>query len=101
MGVPSINEPLVRLGWTSAGAPRVRTRAKVVIVERMEYEHIDGPDGLDIRVPTDDGYRTCSVCGNDCTPDTSLSGDDIGVRIAFVCPQHGVQAVVDPFEGMR
>ena len=21
----------------------------------MEYEHIDGPDGVDIRVPTDDG----------------------------------------------
>lgn len=67
----------------------------------MEYEHLDGPDGVPIRVPADDGYRTCSVCGDDCEPDPSLSADGVGARIAFVCPEHGVQSVVDPFEGMK
>lgn len=71
------------------------------ILERMEYEHVDGPDGLDIRVPTSDDHRTCAVCRSDCEPDPSLSVDGAGVRVAFVCPQHGVQSVVDPFEGMR
>lgn len=67
----------------------------------MDYERTEGPDGLEIRVPTDDGYRTCSECGGDCTPDTSLSADGTGVRIAFVCAEHGVQSVVDPFSDLR
>lgn len=57
----------------------------------MDYEHVDGPDGVDIRVPTDDDYRTCSVCGGDCEPDTSLSVDGMGVRVAFVCAEHGAR----------
>lgn len=67
----------------------------------FEYESIDGPDGLEIRVPKDDDYRTCSVCGGDCEPDTSLSADGTGVRIAFVCPEHGAQSVLDPFSDLR
>lgn len=66
----------------------------------MDYEHFEGPDGLDIRVPTDDAYRTCSECGGDCEPEPSAI-DGIGVRIAFVCPTHGAQSMVDPFSDLR
>lgn len=48
----------------------------------------------------DEAYRTCSTCGGDCEPDNSLSVDGTGVRIAFVCAEHGVQSVVDPFKGV-
>lgn len=58
-------------------------------------------DGVPIRVPTDEGYRTCSTCGGDCEPDTSLSADGIGVCIAWVCSEHGVQGIVDPFSDLR
>ncbi|GAB3616545.1 hypothetical protein GCM10027416_11020 [Okibacterium endophyticum] len=67
----------------------------------FEYESLDGPDGLEVRVPTDDAYRTCSVCGGDCEPDPSLSADGTGVSIAFVCPEHGAQSIVDPFSDLR
>lgn len=50
--------------------------------------------------PSDESYRTCSVCGGDCEPDP-MAEDGLGVRIAFVCPQHGVQTLVDPFEDLR
>jgi len=57
-------------------------------------------DGLDLS-PTDGHpvYRICSRCGADCQPEP-LEADD-GFRIAFVCPQHGVHSVVDPFEDKR
>lgn len=48
----------------------------------------------------DESYRTCSTCGSDCEPDTALSADRTGVRIAFVCTEHGAQSVVDPFKGV-
>ena len=67
----------------------------------MGYDEVLGPDGLQIRVPRDDDHRTCAVCGGDCEPDTSLSADGSGVRVAFVCPEHGVQTLVDPFEDLR
>lgn len=67
----------------------------------MDYEGFDGPDGLEVRVSKDDAYRICSVCGGDCEPNTSLSADDRGVRIAWVCPVHGAHSVVDPFEDLR
>ncbi len=67
----------------------------------MEYEHVEGPDGLDIRVPTEESYRTCSTCSGDCEPDTSLSADGTGVRVAWACAEHGVQSVVDPFSDLR
>lgn len=66
----------------------------------MEYERIDGPDGLEIRVPTDESYRTCATCGGDCEPDP-MAQDGLGVRVAWVRPQHGVQTMVDPFEDLR
>lgn len=67
----------------------------------MGRERVNGPDGPEIRVPTDDSYRTCSTCGGDCEPDTSLSADGTGIWIAFLCPEHGVQGVVDPFGDLR
>ncbi|MGO3833107.1 MAG: hypothetical protein ACTJGT_03990 [Microbacteriaceae bacterium] len=48
----------------------------------------------------DEQYRTCSECGKDCTPEPTGS-DGLGVRIVFVCSEHGVHSVVDPFEGLR
>lgn len=47
-----------------------------------------------------EGYRTCSVCGGDCLPEPSAT-DELGVRLLFVCPDHGVHSIVDPFEGLR
>ena len=70
-------------------------------VDSMEYNELDGPDGVEIRVPKDDAYRTCSECGGDCYPDPSAGADGLGVRIAFVCPEHGVHSVIDPFEDKR
>lgn len=67
----------------------------------MDYDKLDGPGGAEVRVPTDEGYRTCSECGGDCYPDTSAGADGIGVRIAFVCAEHGVHSVVDPFKDKR
>lgn len=68
----------------------------------MEYDEIPGgPDGLEIRLPANEDYRTCSQCGADCEPDPDAGGDGIGARIAFVCPLHGVNAIVDPFEDLR
>lgn len=55
------------------------------------------PDDLS---SSDESYRTCSVCGGDCEPDP-MAEDGLGVRIAFICPQHGVQSMVDPFADMR
>ncbi|WP_067247041.1 hypothetical protein [Microbacterium resistens] len=67
----------------------------------MGYERINEPDGLEVRVPTDDSYRICSTCRGDCEPDTSLSADGTGVRIAWVCPEHGGQGILDPFSDLR
>lgn len=67
----------------------------------MDYDKFDGPDGVEVRVPTDDTYRTCSECGGDCYPDPCITVEGQGARIAFVCSEHGVQSVVDPFEDKR
>lgn len=48
----------------------------------------------------DEGYRTCAECGADCEPDP-LAEDGFGVRIAFVCQEHGLQTIVDPFGHLR
>lgn len=34
----------------------------------MDYDKFDG---LEVRVPRDDSYRTCSVCHGDCVPEAS------------------------------
>lgn len=67
----------------------------------MDYERVKGPDGLGIRIPKDQRYRTCGECGKVCTPDTGLSTDGHGVRITYVCPDHRVHSIVDPFQDMR
>ena len=42
-------------------------------------------------------YRACSQCGSGCEPDP-FSLEREGIRIAFVCPNCGVESVIDPFE---
>ena len=66
----------------------------------MEYEEIGDVDGVPIRAPKDDSYRTCPECGKDCPPEpTAVDGLDL--RIAFICPEHGLHSVIDPFEEDR
>ncbi|MDP5226892.1 MULTISPECIES: hypothetical protein [Arthrobacter] len=67
----------------------------------MDFERINGPDGLEIRVPSDESYRTCAECGGDCEPDPAVCADGFGVRIAWICPRHGLQTIADPFEDLR
>jgi hypothetical protein len=45
----------------------------------------------------DEQHRTCPQCGADCHPEPFQTDD--GFRIAFVCAEHGVHSVLDPFEG--
>lgn len=67
----------------------------------MEHDGVEIPDDLEIRVwDMDSGYRTCKVCGGDCEPEPG-GADGYGVRIMFVCPEHGVHSMVDPFEDKR
>ncbi len=64
----------------------------------MEDSGIEIPDDLKIRVwDPDSDYRTCSDCGGDCVPEPG-GGAGHGIRIMFVCPEHGVHSTVDPFE---
>ncbi|WP_431794912.1 hypothetical protein [Micrococcus luteus] len=67
----------------------------------MDYDEIGDLHGVRIRTPKDQNYRTCSECGGDCYPGPSAGADGMGVRIAFVCPEHGVHSVVDPFKEER
>lgn len=67
----------------------------------MEYDEVGDVNGVPIRVPADNDYRTCSVCGGDCERDPTFGSDEHGARIAFMCPQHGLQSLVEPFEGRR
>lgn len=60
----------------------------------------NGDDGLGLNTTWGEGYRTCSECGGDCLPEPAGT-DEHGVRFVFVCPEHGVQSIVDPFEGQR
>lgn len=59
-----------------------------------------GPDGLEIRVPCEDGYRTRAVCGGDCEPEPMVT-EQHGVRVAFTCPEHGPHAAVEPFDEVQ
>jgi len=65
----------------------------------MEYEEVGNVDGVPIGVPVNEDYRTCTVCQGDCEPDVGFGSDGHGARITFVCPEHGAQSLVDPFEG--
>ena len=42
------------------------------------------------------GYRTCSECGRDLSPEPFEA--DGHLRIGFVCAEHGVHSVVSPFD---
>lgn len=66
----------------------------------MDFDHVEGPDGTNIRLPRDERYRTCSVCGGDCDPEPSVI-EGFGARIMFSCPEHGAQSLVDPFSDLR
>ena len=55
---------------------------------------------MPVREPTSDHYRTYRVCGGDGSP-ADMSDDEHSARIAFVCPEHGVQSLVDTFEDLR
>ena len=57
-----------------------------------------GPEGASWN--PDEGYRTCSVCGGDCEPEIASDADK-GARFLWVCPQHGVHTITDPFEKYR
>lgn len=66
----------------------------------MEFDEAGNVDGVPIRTPRDQSYRSCAQCGADCQPEpTSVEG--LGVRVAFICAEHGVNALIDPFEGER
>lgn len=67
----------------------------------MDYYELGDLDGVPIRTPKNQGCRTCSECGGDCYPEPSAGADGLGVRIAFICPEHGVHSVVDLFEEER
>ncbi len=67
----------------------------------MEDDGIKITDDMEIRVSDPGtGYRTCPVCGGDCVPEPS-GADGYGIRIMFVCPEHGVHSIVDPFADKR
>jgi hypothetical protein len=44
-------------------------------------------------------HRTCLQCAVNGQPGPFEADDGIGV--AFVCAEHGVRSVIDPFEGER
>lgn len=67
----------------------------------MSEESIEGADNLEIRVRSDESYRSGTECGDDCEPDTLLSTNGTGLCIAFVCHEHGVQCILGPFEHLR
>ena len=67
----------------------------------MDYKEVGELDGISVRTPVNEGYRTCAVCQGDCEPDISFGADGYGTRIAFVCPEHGIQSLADPFEDRR
>lgn len=77
----------------------------------FDISNIHVPPDLEVRVREDDGYRTCSEpverpgggtapCGRDCDPEDA-GAHCMGARVAFVCPEHGLHSVVDPFEHLR
>ena len=43
----------------------------------------------------DESYRTCEQCGGDCIPEPMPT--DRGIRVAFICPDHGPHSFIDPF----
>ncbi len=52
------------------------------------------------REDDDECYRICTECGGDCFPEPS-GANGFGIRIMWVCQEHGVQSIRDPFEYLR
>lgn len=48
----------------------------------------------DIFEPADDG---CETCGVPLEPEPVVSALVEGIRVAWVCPDHGVSSIVNPF----
>ena len=48
----------------------------------------------------DDAERTCPECGADCEVELAAE-DGHGVRATLVCPEHGPQKAIDPFDHLR
>ncbi|QZY52272.1 hypothetical protein [Leucobacter tenebrionis] len=72
-------------------------------VPEFDWNDVEIPDDVWVRFGDGSGdelYRTCGECGADCRPEPT-GADGLGARIAFVCPEHGVHSVVDPFEHLR
>jgi hypothetical protein len=66
----------------------------------MDYDKFETGDGVEVRMLKSPDYRTRSECGRDCNPEPSPD-DGLGVRVLFVCPEHGAQSIVDPFQDRR
>lgn len=54
---------------------------------------------LDPLTADDESYRICAECGRDCEPVPMPT--DLGTRLSWICPLHGVHSVTDPFESDR
>ncbi|MFC7463897.1 hypothetical protein [Brachybacterium sp. GCM10030252] len=77
---PAAGDPQRRL---STGGARYRPRT---------LQHMDG-NSRNVR------YRTCTECGGNCEPEPMPT--EVGMRISFICPRHGVHSVIDPFAAHR
>lgn len=68
--------------------------AVIDATESPDYDQ--GFDASDVSRGQDADYRSCSECDGDCSPEPFKDAN--GFRIAFVCREHGIQSVVDPFK---
>jgi hypothetical protein len=66
----------------------------------MDYDTFETPSSVRLNIPRNQDYRTCSECSSDCSPGANAI-DGIGLCIASVCAEHGVQSIVDPFNDER
>ena len=66
----------------------------------MEFDGMEIPADIEVTVWGSNEHRRCNVCRAECAPEPS-GADGYGVRIIYVCRDHGLQSVVDPFEHLR
>ena len=66
----------------------------------MDYYELDGLDFVSIRLHTSGDHSTCAEYGGSCESDPSIIVEEQGARVAFVCPEHRVQRIVDPLGGV-
>lgn len=48
----------------------------------------------------DSAAVTCGACGAECEPEP-VASEGLGVRFLLVCPVHGPQETIDPFDHLR